>query len=59
VLRFAPDEPYYPTVPFFYAFDGRDNNSNELVDFADFDEIAAFNPGDTTLPSWQILDTGM
>jgi hypothetical protein len=56
VLRFAPDEPYYPTVPFFYAFDGRDNNSNELVDFADFDEIAAFNPGDTTLPSWQILD---
>jgi len=56
VLRFAPAEPYFPTIPFFYAFDGVDNNSNDLVDFADPDEIAAFNPGDTTLPSWQILD---
>ncbi len=52
VLRFAPAEPYFPTIPFFYAFDGVDNNSNDLVDFADLDEIAAFNPGDTTLPSW-------
>lgn len=56
VLRFAPGEPYFPTVPFFYAFDGLDNNDNGLVDFADPDEIAAFNPGDTLHPSWSILD---
>ena len=56
VVRFAPAEPYYPTVPFFYAFDGIDNNANGLVDFADLDEIAAFNPGDTINPSWAILD---
>ena len=56
VLRFAPGEPNFPTLPFFYAFDGVDNNANELVDFADLDEIAAFDPGDTTLTSWQILE---
>ncbi len=56
VLRFAPGEPYFPTIPFFYAFDGIDNNENGLVDFADLDEIAAFNPGDTLHPSWEILD---
>lgn len=57
VLRFAPGEPYFPTVPFFYAFDGIDNNDNGLVDFDDPDEIAAFNPGDTLYPSWSILDS--
>lgn len=56
VLRFAPGEPYYPTLPYFYAFDGIDNNGNGLVDFADLDEIAAFDPGDTLRPSWTILD---
>ena len=57
VLRFAPGEPDFPTIPFFYAFDGVDNNENGLLDFADPDEIAAFNPGDTLYPSWSILDT--
>jgi hypothetical protein len=56
VLRFAPGEPYFPTLPFFYAFDGIDNNNNGRVDFDDLDEIAAFNPGDTLSPSWSILD---
>ena len=56
MLRFAPGEPYFPTLPFFYAFDGIDNNNNGRVDFDDLDEIAAFNPGDTLYPSWRILD---
>lgn len=56
VLRFSPGEPYFPTIPYFYAFDGVDNNHNGLVDFDDPDEIVAFQPGDTILPSWSILD---
>lgn len=56
VLRFSPGEPYFPTIPYFYAFDGVDNNHNGLVDFDDPEEIAAFQPGDTLMPSWSILD---
>ena len=57
VLRFAPSEPYFPTIPFFYAFDGIDNNGNGRVDFEDLDEIAAYNPDDTAYTSWEVLDS--
>ncbi len=57
VLRFAPSEPYFPTVPFFYAFDGIDNDRDGLVDFEDLDEIAAYNPDDTVHTSWEVLDS--
>ena len=57
VLRFAPSEPYFPTVPFFYAFDGIDNDGDGLVDFEDLDEIAAYNPDDTVHTSWEVLDS--
>jgi len=40
ILRFARGEQYFPVMPFFTAFDGRDNDGDSLVDFADPDEIA-------------------
>ena len=54
VTRFAPSEPNFPTVPFFYAMDGVDNDGDGAIDFDDPDEIVSYLPGDT-LPSWQIL----
>jgi hypothetical protein len=57
VLRFAPSEPYFPTVPFFYAFDGVDNDRDGRIDFEDSDEIAAYNPDDTVHTSWEVLDS--
>ncbi len=57
VLRFAPGEQYFPTIPFFTAFDGRDNNGNHLVDFEDPEEIAPLVRGDTLHPSWDVLDS--
>ncbi len=47
ILWFAPGERYFPTVPFFSAFDGLDNDDDGLVDFADLSEIA---------PSWDTLN---
>ncbi|HEV8125803.1 MAG TPA: hypothetical protein VGP80_16265 [Gemmatimonadales bacterium] len=40
VLRFAPGERYFPTVPYFMAWDGLDNNGSPGVDLSDLDEIA-------------------
>ena len=57
VLRFAPGEQYFPTVPFFTAFDDRDNNGNRLVDFEDLDEVAPFSPMDTVHASWDRVDS--
>ncbi len=57
VLRFAPSEQYFPTIPFFYAFDGIDNDGDGLVDFEDLDEIAAYNPDDTVHTSWEVLES--
>ena len=54
VVRFAPAEPNFPTVPFFYAMDGVDNDGDGAIDFDDPDEIVSYPPGDT-LPSWQTL----
>jgi hypothetical protein len=49
ILSFTDKEEYFPTLPFFSAFDGVDNNGNGLIDFADPQEIAprhgsAYNP---------------
>lgn len=54
VVRFAPSEPNFPTVPYFYAMDGVDNDGDGEIDFNDPDEIVSYQPGDT-LPSWGIL----
>ena len=54
VIHFAPSEPNFPTVPFFYSMDGVDNDGDGEIDFNDPDEIVAYLPGDT-LPSWQIM----
>ena len=45
ILWFANDERYFPTLPFFSAFDGVDNDSDKTEkDFDDCDEIAPFDP---------------
>jgi hypothetical protein len=36
----ARDEPIYPMLPHAFAFDGIDNDADELVDIADPDEIS-------------------
>ena len=48
IYWYGPGERYFPTVPFFTAFDGVDNNGNGTTDFADSLEIA---------PSWETLDS--
>ena len=55
ILSYALGERYFPTIPFFTAFDGVDNNSNGLRDFTDIEEV---NPSvqDGHL-SWEALDT--
>ena len=45
VIRFAPGERYFPTIPFFSAVDGVDNNRTGGVDVADPDEIAPLTSG--------------
>lgn len=40
ILWFADREEYFPTLPFFSAFDGVDNNFDGRIDFADPQEIA-------------------
>ncbi len=48
IYWYGPGERYLPTVPFFTAFDGVDNDGDGAVDFADPSEIA---------PPWEKLDT--
>ena len=48
IYWYGPGERYLPTVPFFTAFDGVDNDGDGAVDFADPDEIA---------PRWETLDS--
>ncbi|MGH7889741.1 MAG: hypothetical protein ACRENF_04240, partial [Thermodesulfobacteriota bacterium] len=48
ILWFADREEYFPTIPFFSAFDGVDNNADGRIDFDDPQEIApqsSLNPG--------------
>ncbi|MGH7568011.1 MAG: hypothetical protein ACREL9_03425 [Gemmatimonadales bacterium] len=41
ILRFAPGERFFPTIPFFSAFDGAENGGDPShVDFEDVVEIA-------------------
>ncbi len=40
ILWFADREEYFPTLPFFSAFDGLDNNFDGKIDFDDPQEIA-------------------
>lgn len=54
VLSFAAGERYFPTLPFFTAFDGVTNDADTLVDFADADEIAP--PADSGRTSWSRLN---
>lgn len=51
---FAPGELYFPTMPFFTAFDGKDNDGDGPLDFEDPTEIAALRDGH---PSWSWLDS--
>lgn len=66
ILWFADDEKYFPTMPFFSAFDSVDNDgSNPQIDFGDPQEIAPSEnnnsaPEDSVtklkLASWDTLD---
>ncbi len=53
ILRFAPGEQYYPTIPYFHAFDAADNNGDGLTDYEDPDEIAPFGSRDSARASWE------
>jgi hypothetical protein len=57
ILWFADDEQYFPTLPFFSALDGIDNDGDGEMDFADRDEIAPFDPAakDFSKASWDSL----
>jgi len=57
ILWFANDERYFPTLPFFSAFDGVDNDGDNKLDFDDRDEIAPFDPAakDSAKASWDSL----
>ncbi len=57
ILWFADDEQYFPTLPFFSAFDGIDNDGDGEMDFADRDEIAPFDPAakDFSKAAWDRL----
>ncbi len=39
ILHFGPGERYFPTLPFFTAFNGRDDNAPAGADFGDLEEI--------------------
>lgn len=43
-LHFAAGERYFPTLPYFHAFDGIDNNADGSVDLDDSLEIAPLFP---------------
>lgn len=60
ILWFADDEKYFPTLPFFSAFDSVNNDSVEgdnVRDFADPDEIAPIDTdsNDSSRASWDKL----
>jgi len=62
ILWFANEEKYFPTLPFFSAFDGVNNdsghvNSDTARDFADPDEIAPIDSAsnDLSKASWDKL----
>ncbi len=57
ILWFAPGEKNFPTMPFFSAGDGVDNNKKDAFDFADPSEIAPLNPKyqRQSLVSWDSL----
>ncbi|OGC92546.1 MAG: hypothetical protein A2142_09745 [candidate division Zixibacteria bacterium RBG_16_48_11] len=40
ILWYADREEHFPTLPFFPAFDGIDNNGNGRIDFGDPSEVA-------------------
>jgi hypothetical protein len=40
IVWLADAEPFYPTLPHPYAFDGQDNDGDRQVDLNDLDEIA-------------------
>ena len=42
IIWLATDEPLYPMMPHPFAFDGKDNNGNELIDLQDPDEVGIF-----------------
>jgi len=54
VLRFAPGEHYFPTVPYFTAWDGRDNTRDGKVDLGDPTEIAPHDSRDSV--NWNRLN---
>ena len=59
ILWFAEKEEYFPTIPFFSAFDTTDNDGNGIRDLQDPQEIAPLDPeftDDYTGISWNILD---
>jgi hypothetical protein len=55
VLRFAPNARYFPTLPFFTAIDGVDNNADGLTDLADSAEVTLTDSA-SHLPVWNRLD---
>lgn len=56
ILWFADKEEYFPTLPFFSAFDSVDNNSNGRIDFDDPQEIAPISgPHSETIASLDSL----
>ncbi len=57
ILTFAEGEEYFPTLPFFSAFDGVDNDGDGRRDFADPDEICpVLVDGETEYFHWNRLD---
>lgn len=55
VIRFAPDERYFPTLPFFAALDGVNQSGPLRKDLDDLDEIAPLSD-DGRRMSWDRLD---
>jgi hypothetical protein len=56
VFRFAPGEEYFPTIPYFSAWDGRENEGSTpgVRDLADLVEVAPHNKEDKV--SWDRLN---
>ncbi|MEP7324571.1 MAG: hypothetical protein ABI836_01365 [Gemmatimonadota bacterium] len=53
VLRFAPGEQYFPTIPYFTAWDGLDNNDAPGQDLSDLSEVA---PRMRDTVYWDLVD---
>jgi hypothetical protein len=54
ILKFAPGEGYFPSLPFFPAFDEVDNGTGAAPPLADLDRIATLSG---PRGSWVALDT--